>query len=503
MASGDRLGLVMQSAIMDVEATPIASKAHYVDDLIYYNNTVYRVTSYIAQGDALEPGLNISTTKLGTQISAKANKSFVLSLYTDATAGPAASVSFDGAIPGVASLTINFTGLQSGSGTPSPGNIRPFVQRQSVDFTANGASRSVSMQNRPSGASLPVAGIVSIAQNGTAGVRVCAFYSSYAGEPLVGPWLCDRAVYSSGSTPPTGSAVVDLGRYSAQWALKAPVISVLSGANTFAAAETGDTISVTYQLRKLDEQVVATPFSTSASYAVGAYVIYDGALYLCTTAHTGAWDASHFTAVTVGDELSAKAPLASPALTGNPTAPTQSAGNNSTRIATTAFVQRAAGNSVAPLFSSSDSYAVGAYVMYGGALYRCTTAHTGAWDASHFTAVTVGGDIASYLPTLFAPAGFGIGTTPVTFAPTDNIDNVTLGGLYFAGLSASGKPQGELPFANDVAFGLLVIPLGTANTLAAAQIAVRYTFDTTTDPVVKVRVVRNGSSYGWRTLAFS
>lgn len=32
------------------------------------------------------------------------------------------------------------------------------------------------------------------------------------------------------------------------------------------------------------------------------------------------------------------APLASPALTGNPTAPTQSAGNNSTRLATTAFV---------------------------------------------------------------------------------------------------------------------------------------------------------------------
>lgn len=35
------------------------------------------------------------------------------------------------------------------------------------------------------------------------------------------------------------------------------------------------------------------------------------------------------------------APLASPALTGNPTAPTQTAGNNSTRLATTAFVQTA------------------------------------------------------------------------------------------------------------------------------------------------------------------
>jgi len=37
-------------------------------------------------------------------------------------------------------------------------------------------------------------------------------------------------------------------------------------------------------------------------------------------------------------QIDSKAPLASPALTGNPTAPTQAAGNNSTRLATTAYV---------------------------------------------------------------------------------------------------------------------------------------------------------------------
>ncbi len=41
---------------------------------------------------------------------------------------------------------------------------------------------------------------------------------------------------------------------------------------------------------------------------------------------------------TVTTALAAKAPLASPALTGNPTAPTQTAANNSTRLATTAYV---------------------------------------------------------------------------------------------------------------------------------------------------------------------
>jgi hypothetical protein len=47
---------------------------------------------------------------------------------------------------------------------------------------------------------------------------------------------------------------------------------------------------------------------------------------------------------TLSIDLSAYAPLASPALTGNPTAPTPSAGDNDTSIATTAFVNTKAGN---------------------------------------------------------------------------------------------------------------------------------------------------------------
>lgn len=53
----------------------------------------------------------------------------------------------------------------------------------------------------------------------------------------------------------------------------------------------------------------------------------------------------------------------------------------------------------APAFSEVTSYAVGDYVTYGGVLYKCTTAHTaGVWVAGHFTQVTVGGDIASKIP---------------------------------------------------------------------------------------------------------
>jgi hypothetical protein len=50
-------------------------------------------------------------------------------------------------------------------------------------------------------------------------------------------------------------------------------------------------------------------------------------------------DGRYYTETETNGFLNLKADLASPALTGNPTAPTQAANNNSTRIATTAYVQ--------------------------------------------------------------------------------------------------------------------------------------------------------------------
>lgn len=48
----------------------------------------------------------------------------------------------------------------------------------------------------------------------------------------------------------------------------------------------------------------------------------------------------------------------------------------------------------APNFSATSSYAVGDYCTYQGVLYRCTVAHTAsAWNSSHFTQVTVGGQL--------------------------------------------------------------------------------------------------------------
>ena len=56
-------------------------------------------------------------------------------------------------------------------------------------------------------------------------------------------------------------------------------------------------------------------------------------------------------------DLAAKAPLASPALTGDPTAPTQTARNNSTRLATTAYVDTATASLNLP-FTTGDYYSL-------------------------------------------------------------------------------------------------------------------------------------------------
>ena len=45
-------------------------------------------------------------------------------------------------------------------------------------------------------------------------------------------------------------------------------------------------------------EITPETFDSTKAYAVGDRVRYDGANYLCTTAHTGAWNAEHFSADT-------------------------------------------------------------------------------------------------------------------------------------------------------------------------------------------------------------
>jgi hypothetical protein len=91
--------------------------------------------------------------------------------------------------------------------------------------------------------------------------------------------------------------------------------------------------------------------------------------------------------------LAPYAPLASPALTGNPTAPTQSAGDNSTKLATTAYVQTAtqASASISTTGGSTTltatQYSVPILLVTGTLTSNATLVvpNTGVWTVSNGT----------------------------------------------------------------------------------------------------------------------
>ena len=59
-----------------------------------------------------------------------------------------------------------------------------------------------------------------------------------------------------------------------------------------------------------DTEIIADDFDPTESYAVGEYVVYEGTLYKCTTAHTGDWDASNFDDTQVMAEMPTPMPAA-------------------------------------------------------------------------------------------------------------------------------------------------------------------------------------------------
>ena len=111
-------------------------------------------------------------------------------------------------------------------------------------------------------------------------------------------------------------------------ALKAPLASpALTGTPTAPTAAAGTNTT----------QLATTAFVTSANTAQLANVapLMDGTAAVGTSTLLSRQDHVHPTDTS-------RAPLASPALTGTPTAPTAAAGTNSTQLATTAFVQSTA-----------------------------------------------------------------------------------------------------------------------------------------------------------------
>lgn len=123
------------------------------------------------------------------------------------------------------------------------------------------------------------------------------------------------------------------------------------------AAATRGTIGVVIgtDVQAYDSDLAAIAALSTTSFGRSLLTQANAAAALATI---GAAASSHTHAqsdiTSLVSDLALKAPLASPALTGNPTAPTQTAGNNSTRIATTAYADGAV-STEASARSSADA----------------------------------------------------------------------------------------------------------------------------------------------------
>ena len=71
------------------------------------------------------------------------------------------------------------------------------------------------------------------------------FYPSYNGETLNGRWVCDRAVYAEGTTPPTGSQVALISGTGTTYTLTPTEVKTLLGENNV-WADSGD-VEITYR----------------------------------------------------------------------------------------------------------------------------------------------------------------------------------------------------------------------------------------------------------------
>lgn len=144
--------------------------------------------------------------------------------------------------------------------------------------------------------------------------------------------------------------------------------------------------------------------------------------------------------------LALLAPLASPAFTGNPTAPTQTAGNNTTRIATTAFVTAAVaaaggGDMLKSVYDSNDDGKVNAAVTadsvpVAGVSGITAFAQTFLDDTSASAVRTTLG--LGTLATLSSIADTNITAATITNAKLANVATATFKGRTTAG---TGSPE--------------------------------------------------------------
>lgn len=161
--------------------------------------------------------------------------------------------------------------------------------------------------------------------------------------------------------------------------------------------------------------------------------------------------------------LTAKAPLASPALTGTPTAPTAAAATNSTQIATTAFVQEAlsaagAGDMAKSVYDTTNNGKVDVAETAEAVPWTGVTGKPSAFPPSahtHPTSEVTGLDAAlAGKASLVSPALTGTPTAPTATGGTNSMQIATTAFVAAAITAVINGAPGALDTLNELAAAL-------------------------------------------------
>lgn len=161
--------------------------------------------------------------------------------------------------------------------------------------------------------------------------------------------------------------------------------------------------------------------------------------------------------------LNLKADLASPALSGNPTAPTQTAGNNSTRLATTAYVETAvaAAGGVASFNTRTGSVTLTSLDVTGALTYTPATTASVALKADIASPALTG------TPTAPTP---GAADNSTKIATTAYVDAAVAGGV--AGVASFNSRTGVVTLSSsDVTTALTYTPSSVTGLTGTQSVA--------------------------------
>ncbi len=182
--------------------------------------------------------------------------------------------------------------------------------------------------------------------------------------------------------------------------------------------------------------------------------VEEGSITASEVANVPAGDISATDVQAAVNELDTeKAPLASPALTGTPTAPTASIGTNTTQLATTAFVEAAAATTITVADESSDTTSFPVFV----------TAATGDLPPKSGTNLTFNsltGDLSATLIAGITSANLLDKTATETITSTWTLPSPSLTGIPTAPTAAIGTDTTQL--ATTAFVEAAAAPVGSA-----------------------------------------